>query len=326
MQLSSDWFNAPLYTTSFKGEEMHAELPALLSRKRFGHIHSLFDNGINIAMGEELIFIGTTKNGRLPFGIHMEMEYLQRLRQSVRLHDIVVASMPELLLFRHPRYPLALDLSQAKRYQYKLRTEQYNSYLDLYHTDQMVEICRRWGISNGLDAIWGAVPAASPAQADSPNNLSIGVQFPLETLFDAIRIGEERSIEQHLRYYLGRGQGLTPSGDDILLGILAVQALTAAFHPSLLEQMDRILSTEQITTDVSKAYLKHALHGRFSDKVVAVLNAMMQKDVSHFQTAVVRLLQTGHSSGIDTAYGIANAVMALRRYKHVKTSCDCIGR
>lgn len=49
---------------------MDAQLGALAQRPT-GRVHSIFENGINLAMGDALIFVGTTKNGRLPFGIHM---------------------------------------------------------------------------------------------------------------------------------------------------------------------------------------------------------------------------------------------------------------
>lgn len=300
---------------------MHAELPALLSRKRFGHVHSLFDNGINVAMGDELIFIGTTKNGRLPFGIHMGLDHVRKLRQSVSLHDIVVASMPDLLLFRHPRYPIALDLSRAAAFQYELQKGNYRNYRDLVHLDLMLHLCRHWSIPNGLHADL----IAEQSQGDGTGELSEATEH-VERLLAASWYGNEEQIEKHVRYFLGRGQGLTPSGDDLLMGVLAVHTLTEAFHPLLFEVIHRILAAEEITTDVSKAYLQHALHGRFSDKVVTVLNAMIAGESSYFQAALIRLLQTGHSSGMDTAFGIANAVMALRRYKHVRTSCDCIGR
>ncbi|MGG0811465.1 DUF2877 domain-containing protein [Paenibacillus alvei] len=324
MRPDLDFCSAPLYTSCLRGEEIHAELPALLSQRRLGFVHSIFENGINLAIGEseELVFIGTTKNGRLPFGIHMGVERVRRLRCSVRCGDPVIASTPDMLLFRHPSRPLVLDLSQAEPFQYHIEQEHYRSYRNLIHIDMMLHACRAWGVSTGLGVEWSRF-LAEDYHPDEPQSITLR---HMEQLMISLVCGEVQAIEEHLRFFLGRGQGLTPAGDDCLVGILAVQALTQAFHPALLSILHHIIEREEITTDVSKAYLRHALRGRFSDKVVKVLNAMMMEDALYFQAKLVQLLHSGHSSGIDTAFGIANSIMALRRYEHVRTSCDRIGR
>ncbi|MEC0180103.1 DUF2877 domain-containing protein [Paenibacillus peoriae] len=321
MRRSSDFCRASLYTSCLMGEEIHAELTAFLSRRPVGRVHSIFENGINLAMEDALIFIGTTKNGRVPFGIHMGQESVRRLRFYVKCNDEVVVRTPDMLQFYRPKYPMTLDLSQATPFHYEIRARHYCSFRDLFHVDTLVKTCLTWGVPTGLDVEWNRF-LVKDYRPDDPQYTTIR---HAEQLLDALLSGEVRAIETPLRYFLGRGPGLTPSGDDFLIGLLAVHRLTGAFHPAFLTILHHILETEAITTDVSKAYLLHALHGRFSDKVTRVLNAMVMKDAAYFQTRLALLLQTGHSSGIDTVFGIANAIMALRRYEHVRTSCDCIG-
>ncbi|ASR48835.1 hypothetical protein B4V02_20105 [Paenibacillus kribbensis] len=321
MRRSSDFCKASLYTSCLMGEEIHAQLTAFLSRRPIGRVHSIFENGINLAMEDELIFVGTTKNGRVPFGIHMGQESVRRLRFYVRCNDEVVARTPDMLQFCHPQYPVTLDLSRATSFHYEIRAYHYSSFLDLFHVDTLMATCLTWGVPTGLDVEWNRFLANDYR----PDDRQYATIQHAEQLLDALLSGEVRAIAAPLRYFLGRGPGLTPSGDDFLIGLLAVHRLTGAFHPAFLTILRHILETEAITTDVSKAYLLHALDGRFSDKVTRVLNAMVMRNVSYFQTRLLLLLQTGHSSGIDTVFGIANAIMALRRYKHVRTSCDCIG-
>ncbi|WP_267934114.1 DUF2877 domain-containing protein [Paenibacillus profundus] len=299
---------------------MHAQLAALLSRRPSGYVHSIFENGINLAMGDALVFVGTAKNGRLPFGIHMGQESVRRLRFYVRRND-VIAGTPDIIQFHHPTYPLTLDLSQAVPFRNEIRAERYRMNRDLFHVCSFMETCLSWGVPTGLDVEWDRF-LAHDYMPDDPQYVTVQ---HAEQLLDALLSGEVRVIESHLRYFLGRGKGLTPSGDDFLVGLLAVHRLTEAFHPAFLTILRHIVEREAITTDVSKAYLLHALHGRFSDTVTQVLNAMITEDTSHFQAKLAQLLHTGHSSGIDTAFGIANAIIALRRYEYVRTSCDCIG-
>lgn len=321
MRRSSDFCRAPLYTSCLMGEEIHAGLTALLSRRPIGRVHSIFENGINLAMEDALIFVGTTKNGRVPFGIHMGQESVRRLRFYIKFNDEVVARTPDMLQFCHPQYPVTLDLSQATPFHYEIGACRYSSFLDLFHVDTFMKTCLTWGMTTGLDVEWDRFLASDYR----PGDRQYATIRQTEQLLDALLSDEVQAIEAPLRYFLGRGPGLTPSGDDFLIGLLAVHRLTGAFNSAFVPILHHILETEAITTDVSKAYLLHALHGRFSDKITRVLNAMVMKDASYFQTRLSLLLQTGHSSGIDTAFGIANAIMALRRYKHVRTSCDCIG-
>lgn len=248
-------------------------------------------------------------------------ESVRRLRFYVKRNDGVVAGTPDMLQFYHSKYPMTLDLSQAAPFHYEIRARHYCSFRDLFHVDTLMKTCLTWGVPTGLGVEWDRFLARDYR----PTDLQYATVRHAEQLLDALLSGEVRAIEAPLRYFLGRGPGLTPSGDDFLVGLLAVHRLTDAFHPAFLTILRHIVETEAITTDVSKAYLLHALHGRFSDKVTRVLNAMVMKDASYFQTKLALLLQTGHSSGIDTAFGIANAIMTLGRYKHVRTSCDCIG-
>ncbi|MFL1674837.1 DUF2877 domain-containing protein [Paenibacillus dendritiformis] len=315
MRPSSDFCNTPQHTHCLKGEEMDAQLGALLAQRPAGRVHSIFENGINLAMGDALIFVGTTKNGRLPFGIHMGQDSVSRLRRHVRRDDTVVAGGADTLRFLHPGGPLTLDLAQAVPFQYEIRSERYHCFRDLFHVNEFLKTCLAWGVPTGLDVEWDRF-LANEYRPDEPQ---YAVVRQAEQLLDGLLSGEVQAVEAPLRYFLGRGPGLTPSGDDFLVGVLAVHKLTGAFHPACVAVLRHMVEREAITTDVSRAYLLHALQGRFSDKVTRVMNAMVMEDMKDIENAaplndiLEQMLQTGHSSGIDTAFGIASAIMALRR-------------
>lgn len=305
---------------------MDARLGALLVRRPTGRVHSLFENGINLAMGDTLIFVGTAKNGRLPFGIQMGQESVNRLRRHVRRDDTIVAEGADTIHFLHPDGPLSLDLAQAVPFQYEIRSDRYHDVRDLFHEHEFLKACLAWGVPTGLGVEWDRF-LANEYRPDEPQ---YAVVRQAVQLLDALLSGMVQAVEAPLHYFLGRGPGLTPSGDDFLVGVLAVHKLTRAFHPECVAVLRHMVEREAITTDVSRAYLLHALHGRFSDKVTRVMNAMIMEDIGDMEdiveieeiedaaqlnTYVEQMLQTGHSSGIDTAFGIASAIMALRRYE-----------
>lgn len=110
-------------------------------------------------------------------------------------------------------------------------------------------------------------------------------------------------------WLIGCGPGLTPSGDDMLIGALAM--LYATGHTSsprpFLPPADQLA---HLTTSVSCRYLNSARHGTFSTPVLRLLRRWQSTRSAHY--AVQRLLNVGHTSGADTLLGMAMAQQGLR--------------
>ncbi|MGZ0751481.1 DUF2877 domain-containing protein [Kluyvera sichuanensis] len=111
-------------------------------------------------------------------------------------------------------------------------------------------------------------------------------------------------------WLIGYGPGLTPSGDDMLTGMLAVlhAAGFSSQLSSFLPPADRLV---RLTTSVSCSYLNSARKGEFSTPVQQVIRSLQSG--RHPQRAVDRLLAVGHTSGADTLLGIAIAQRWLQQ-------------
>jgi hypothetical protein len=110
--------------------------------------------------------------------------------------------------------------------------------------------------------------------------------------------------------FIGLGEGLTPSGDDCLLGALAAMHRLA---PELLMQdwaeRDRLAEAARTrTTDVARDFLLEALERRFAEPVLALLTAPSGPLAGH---ALRELLALGATSGADTLAGIRLGCSAL---------------
>lgn len=106
------------------------------------------------------------------------------------------------------------------------------------------------------------------------------------------------------RWLIGCGPGLTPSGDDMLTGMLAV-LYVAGFSARLGHFLPPADQLAQLTTSVSCSYLNSARMGEFSIPVLKVMRRLQSgRDP---QPAIQRLLAVGHTSGADTLLGIAIA-------------------
>jgi hypothetical protein len=107
---------------------------------------------------------------------------------------------------------------------------------------------------------------------------------------------------------LGLGPGLTPSGDDVLIGVLL--ALHAMGQLTRACALDRAIaaSAPSATTALSGACLRAAGDGLGCEALHATLGALLVDD-AHGMTRALRALGTiGHTSGWDA---LAGAVFAL---------------
>lgn len=111
------------------------------------------------------------------------------------------------------------------------------------------------------------------------------------------------------RQLIGRGPGLTPSGDDFLGGIMI--ALTALGHGKAATQLwHDIRDHARINTNaISCALLAAAATGLGSASLHAALNAFAKHDHTALTLALARIDGIGHSSGWDALAGV---VLTLR--------------
>lgn len=109
---------------------------------------------------------------------------------------------------------------------------------------------------------------------------------------------------------LGLGEGLTPAGDDCLVGALA--ALHASDGGALAREPGLVAAiaaaAAERTTAIGREFVLHAVAGRFSEPVLAVLRARSSLESAD---AIERLSRLGATSGADTLAGMRLAWDAL---------------
>lgn len=116
---------------------------------------------------------------------------------------------------------------------------------------------------------------------------------------------------------IGLGPGLTPTGDDIITGIL-LMIHSDPFCYQLLSKTQpnfNLALLEQQTTKVSAHFLYYAAHGIFSANLLNVLHLIRCKKNMNL-TAIDRLLDYGHTSGADIMLGIWLGSLILGKYKY----------
>ncbi|WP_159431592.1 DUF2877 domain-containing protein [Ornithinibacillus halophilus] len=262
-------------------------------------------------MGNSLIFIGNTKNGRLPFGIHLKEDTLEELLSCVSEDLAVFWKGSSSFFFSNGNILMKLDLQSSKPFTNSLPKLNRESQDIFPLFERFLARLIEYGEPIGIDELY--VDQFLLYYLDNQAIEQHELATKLTELTEAIISNDVTFIQRTLRYFLGRGQGLTPSGDDILVGLLAVHAVTEMFSHTFIKVLSEIVHSESITTDVSKEYLKYALNKKFSSVVVQIMSDILTDDEENLEQHFTDLVQVGHSSGMDSAFGILIGMLTLRR-------------
>jgi hypothetical protein len=117
---------------------------------------------------------------------------------------------------------------------------------------------------------------------------------------------------------LGLGEGLTPSGDDLWIGLLAVLHITGRLEevfPSNAHQ--RVLQDVLArTSDLSAEFIRCALEGDFAEPVALFVRSLFASGWREWHAYARSLAAVGHSSGVDAMVGIVLGCRLLARLRH----------
>ena len=154
----------------------------------------------------------------------------------------------------------------------------------------------------------GATPDGSEWLADGIRAAVCGLGLGLPGAHEGShRSGRLDEVEVAVAGLVGRGPGLTPSGDDALAGALLVGHALGVGAPLA----DAVRSRLGATTAVSAALLDAAADGFAARPVVTLVDAAVADDADAVHRALPAVLAIGHTSGADTVTGVRAALDAI---------------
>jgi hypothetical protein len=106
---------------------------------------------------------------------------------------------------------------------------------------------------------------------------------------------------------VGLGEGLTPSGDDFLVGLLAVLHVTGFLSCSVASPVhEQFCQCVRLgTSQLSGEFLRCAFEGHFAELLVMLVRALWAPATDAWPAHAATLAAVGHSSGVDAMVGIA---------------------
>jgi len=144
-----------------------------------------------------------------------------------------------------------------------------------------------------------------------------GAQTIGGTMHQALADGNAAQMLEATRYLIGLGPGLTPSGDDFLVGCLRGLWLIRRHAPVAGQTLDRLRdgllpNLDARTTRVGAKFIRYALEGAFAEVLdQAALALLSPSHPQVLQSAVSHLLAQGETSGTDTMLGLLMCLEAL---------------
>lgn len=103
---------------------------------------------------------------------------------------------------------------------------------------------------------------------------------------------------------IGLGPGLTPTGDDVLLGFLSIVNTCDDFIPVRETFIIELLSNLKYTSDISGCFLKMAAENHYHEYVQNLIYSMVIGLPESVCISVKKLLSIGATSGADIATGM----------------------
>lgn len=259
-------------------------------------MHSVFARACNVVLGEgRLLTLAHASAGNLPGGLLLAPEQWAAFAARAPVPGDAVCLSREAIVF--PRQALALPLACVPVWQPALAVDRLSDPQSLRARLRAAKAC--------FCAEDAARASESCAHGEAAGR----------RLIAALATGDPEAIGEAVAGLVGLGPGLTPAGDDFLVGALLAGRVLAAsgessaaarFWPPLAEAVARQADR---TTDVGRSYLLYATEGAFAEAPLAFVRGLLAREEGWRRWAP-RLRAFGATSGVDLARG-ALAVLEL---------------
>jgi len=162
------------------------------------------------------------------------------------------------------------------------------------------------------DSMAHLLPGATPAPA---SDLDVALQSTagraLAALAEGIRRHDRLALTKSGHLLAGLGSGLTPSGDDVLVGALLALAASPPVDAATMRATLKDASSGR-STRISEAYLDAAARGEASEPWHHLLAVLPDGTPAAITSAVRAVIAVGETSGADMLAGFLLAHDAMR--------------
>ncbi|MCL5429044.1 MAG: DUF2877 domain-containing protein [Chloroflexi bacterium] len=146
------------------------------------------------------------------------------------------------------------------------------------------------------------------ANSPLPARILQAAEQNIPLLFSSFRQNNLALVSKAAKSLAGMGPGLTPAGDDLLLG--ALHGIWATRPLNEAQELGGAISRSAAprTHALSAAWLEAGAAGEAAEPWHALIDAISDQDEATLKDAVMRILPTGHTSGSDALGGFLGVI------------------
>jgi hypothetical protein len=279
-----------------------------LSEYDKGYVHSVFSNVINLRVNHELVSLISQGGFNSPISLKVDKENFDAYKVKEK---IAVSAKKEALTIGN-----GIKISNLNEVESwipktnKKETGQINT-----KTLQLVsELVKIYGKPEGLK------PLLHIINGEKSSNMNIYSEkaVPLITSIIESFPEELETAVNHASNLAGLGPGLTPSGDDLLMGLACTLNLFGNHyginHEAFTQKLLR--SIEGKTNFISRAFLKHYTEGKPSENIDSFYLSILNGNPEAIEENIRKNCRVGHSSGTDTIIGVLLAFKLMREHEN----------
>ena len=157
-----------------------------------------------------------------------------------------------------------------------------------------------------VDSFVQLIHSGESSEREIAAQIFLSAQEPARFLVQGLLRVDEELCRASARKLAGLGAGLTPDGDDFMMGsILATWAHRAGEG---VEQVAKWVSLEadSRTTPLAVAWLRAASRGECSARWHDLLEAILLENEENIRSAALAIIQQGHTSGASALVGFTS--------------------
>lgn len=267
-----------------------------------GSVHSWYDGAVNVSVSGGLISLVPQHYGMGPMNITFGTSEFERL-----------ADVPAKGAVRITSHGLSLPNS----FRFDLGAEIYDP-SPLFEREVLSAalISRNSSVAQETTIVMGKLGGVGSLllDPDEGSEATFGAAFSrlarpaAEELIGSLRRRDAHSATAAARRLVGLGVGLTPSGDDLLSGLMLASVLGSkngvvpAEIPSMLSGIPTM--AEGMTSVLSLEFLKQAAEGRANEKLRCLVEEIYTGDERSVEERTREVVRMGETSGTDTVVGL----------------------
>lgn len=299
-----------------------------------GSIHSVFPRAANLLLGGRLLTLHARETPCTPNGLVLALRANQKLLGGLQPGMVFLVERGIIAI---PAANLRLDLQQSQPWNPHPQLapavcppEHLQAHLAFLET-YLAAHASPGGLA-GLAHLDHETTIEKAAGANQP--LLQTAWTATQQLLDGISRQQLSLMREGLTMLIGLGPGLTPSGDDLLTGLIAATLLLSepvrqpvGFYQRLSAEALAIAYSR--TNKLSITWIEYAGRGEVAEHLGRLFEALIQSDTSLLEKAAQEVLSSGATSGGDLLAGIilgGRCLIAQQNNKGERTRYDIHGQ